>query len=299
MRQLHVVGVSSDGRQLLFASAPDARPSHAVLIDRRLERAVRGQPLEEGAEPAVILTPKDIQARLRAGESVEQVARTAGVPLARVERYAGPVLSEREQLLDAVRAATFTRARGGRSRLPLGAAVEANLAATAFVRPETSRWTAYRRADNGWVARLEVTVRGRRRQAEWLHEPGGRGIVALDAYASAVGHVGDVPVPADDGGPSAGVDYTPVANRAAGPVAKKAPGKKPGAAGRRRPNTNTTETNSATATVRSGTPAARPAQPARPTKAAAQGKGGSALPPSIRGLKAGPLPPAKKARRPS
>ena len=36
------------------------------------------------------LSPRDIQTRIRAGESLEDVGRMAGIPLDRVERFAAP-----------------------------------------------------------------------------------------------------------------------------------------------------------------------------------------------------------------
>ncbi len=44
------------------------------------------------------LRPREIQTRIRAGESVDDVARAAGVPVERIEPYAGPVLAEREHI---------------------------------------------------------------------------------------------------------------------------------------------------------------------------------------------------------
>ncbi|MDO5683711.1 MAG: septation protein SepH, partial [Propionibacteriaceae bacterium] len=42
------------------------------------------------------LRPREIQARIRAGESLEEVARLSGASADRIERFATPVLAERE-----------------------------------------------------------------------------------------------------------------------------------------------------------------------------------------------------------
>jgi hypothetical protein len=187
VRQLQVVGVSDDGRVLLLAPGADRRATHCVELDRRLERAVRGQPIDESDVLPAAVTPKEIQARLRAGQSVEQVAREAGVPIGKVERYAGPVLSERERALDAARDSTMVRPRGAASRLPLGAAVEVNLSELAHAHPESAEWGAYRKTDGSWVVTFDVTVRGRRRRAEWAHRPAAREVTALNTYAASLG----------------------------------------------------------------------------------------------------------------
>ncbi len=159
MRQLVVVSISADGTRLLLAPTAESRATHEVVVDDRIQRAVRGVAPDPAAPQISALSPKEIQARLRGGASVEDVAAEAGVTPSRIERYAGPVRSERENVLTAIRAMNITRARTGTSALPLGAAVDANLAGMAFARVETATWSAYRRADGAWVGRLEVVVR--------------------------------------------------------------------------------------------------------------------------------------------
>ena len=44
------------------------------------------------------LSPREIQTRIRSGESVDDVARVAGIERDRVERFAAPVLAEREHV---------------------------------------------------------------------------------------------------------------------------------------------------------------------------------------------------------
>lgn len=224
VRQLQVVGVSDDGRRLLLAPSADGRPTHSIDLDRRVERALRGQSIEDGGQVASDLSPKEIQARLRAGQSVEQVAREAGVPIGKVERYAGPVLSEREQVLDAARLAAMTRPRGGSSKLPLGASIEANLNALVYARPDTGEWSAYRAPSGNWVVTYDVTVRGRRRRAEWAHHPATREVTALNTYASQLGFVESVRAAkaAPAAKPATKSAMKPVARSTAKPATKSA-----------------------------------------------------------------------------
>src|SRR5262249_11913415 len=101
MRPVRFVALSEDGHALvladevgrLLALPVDDRISTAM----RVERVAAAQPSNTGAvhhEPSTTssLSPRDIQARIRSGESAEEVARVAGVPVDRVLRYAGPVL---------------------------------------------------------------------------------------------------------------------------------------------------------------------------------------------------------------
>ena len=77
MRQLHVVALSEDGRSVLLAPTKGAKAgTFSLSLDGKLAAAVRGDVPRLGEQEAreVGVTPKEIQARLRAGESVEQIA---------------------------------------------------------------------------------------------------------------------------------------------------------------------------------------------------------------------------------
>src|SRR3954451_1403255 len=198
VRQLHVVALSEDGRSVLLAPTKGAKAgTFSLSLDGKLAAAVRGDVPRVGEQQAreVGVTPKEIQARLRAGESVEQIANAAGVPAARVERFAGPVLSERERIIDEARAAFVNRNRHGVSKLPLGDAVAAALAETSGLRPDSVTWTA-RRLDSGhWLVQLSYLARARTRTASWVYEPHTRSVTASDSASAALGHVGDEPGP--------------------------------------------------------------------------------------------------------
>lgn len=191
MRDLHIVGVSDDGQYLLLGGQPDAdRASSRLRVDDRLNAAVRGRLGRPGQGPAEsALSPKEIQARLRAGQTPDQVARVAGVPVARVERYAGPVESERALMIEGARAAVLERARRGPSVVNLGEAVDVHLAATPGLRAESVQWSARRRDDGRWIVALSFLARGRAKTAEWSYDPAGRVVDALDATAATLGHV--------------------------------------------------------------------------------------------------------------
>jgi hypothetical protein len=189
VRQLHVVTLSADGREVLLGARPDGRPTHSLTIDARLTRALRGEHPDGAAPSAARLSPRDIQARLRAGATVDEVAAEAGVPAARVERFAGPVRSEQEQVVGAAQAGVLRKTRAGRSALPLAEAVAVNLGAMAAAHLETASWTAAREADGRWTVVLKVTVRGRLRVARWRYDPVEREVTALDAYAGQLGFV--------------------------------------------------------------------------------------------------------------
>ncbi|HEX3907956.1 MAG TPA: septation protein SepH [Mycobacteriales bacterium] len=186
MRQLTVVAVSDDGTHLLLASSSDAaKPTHEILIDDRLAAALRGD-LDNGTRRESALTPKEIQARLRAGDTPEQVAKAANVPVNRVLRFFGPVASERDRIITQAQAATMRRTRGPAATMTLGEAVERRLATTTGLHRESVEWTAKRREDGAWVVALRYTARGGTRSAAWLWQPAGRDLTALDPAATRI-----------------------------------------------------------------------------------------------------------------
>src|SRR4051812_22420102 len=103
MRPVRFVALSEDGQALVLAD--EVGRLLALPIDDRVNSVLHhqdGHGSTAGTAMAMLpqdavasLSPRDIQARIRSGESAEDVARVAGVPVDRVLRYAGPVLQER------------------------------------------------------------------------------------------------------------------------------------------------------------------------------------------------------------
>src|SRR4051794_30000447 len=101
MRELKVVGLDVDGKRIICETA-DSTDRFVLTPDDRLHAALRGDntsfaPSKIEAEVPTVLRPKDIQARIRAGASVEQIASASGESLSRIERFAHPVLLERSR----------------------------------------------------------------------------------------------------------------------------------------------------------------------------------------------------------
>ena len=104
MPELRVVAVSNDGTRLVLKAA-DAT-EYTLPIDERLRAAVRGDRPRLGQieiEVESHLRPRDIQARIRAGATAEEVAQLAGIPVDRVRRFEGPVLAERAFMAERAR----------------------------------------------------------------------------------------------------------------------------------------------------------------------------------------------------
>jgi Protein of unknown function (DUF3071) len=158
MVELELVGPSKDGQRLVLADA--AGREFAVPVDDRLRALVRGDRLRPGqlesqmesAHKESALRPRDIQARIRAGEPPEAVAEVAQVPVERIMGYAVPVIAERQHIAErAQRSAVRRKNPEGPGQL-LGDAVAERLRSR-NVDPETCDWDAWRREDGRWTVR--------------------------------------------------------------------------------------------------------------------------------------------------
>ena len=291
MRQLHVIGVSDDGDALLLGPGDKGKPSHRLPLDDRLRAVVRGQlsALNPTDRAEIALTPKEIQARLRAGATPEEVAKAAQVPVARVLPYAAPVLAERERIVEQARAAVLHRTRGPNGERPLGELVDLHLSDVAGLKPETVEWTARRRKDGAWIVQLTSAARGGRRSASWLWRAPERDLTALDVAASRLATEESSTVrkrPARKASPSRPAAKKAAAKRTAKPAAKRATAKKaakpatkaasatPKRAAAKRPVAKPATRKSAPASAKRATTPPRstrtaaPAKPARAVKAA-------------------------------
>jgi hypothetical protein len=160
MREARLVGLSQDGTQLILAMA-ETGEEFAVPVDDRLRAALRGDrarlgQLEIQMESA--LRPRDIQARIRAGESPEAVAAIAQMPMERVMAFAGPVLAERDHIANLAQRASVRRRGGGDAPTRnLGAWVTDRLRIR-HVDPASAEWDAWRREDGRWAVRVSYFV---------------------------------------------------------------------------------------------------------------------------------------------
>lgn len=185
MAELHLVGTTDDRRQLLLATAPTGTAEHRLAADQRLIDAVRAA--ARTGPPSSALTPREIQAELRGGASLEEVAARAGVPPERLEPYATPVLSELARVLEDALAARMSRPPHGPSTLPLGLAVRMHWPAD---EPDSRpAWSARRDPAIGWVVEVRRPGESGPAVACWRWDRVVHSLAPLDAVASQLGHV--------------------------------------------------------------------------------------------------------------
>lgn len=193
MPELRVVAVSNDGTRLVLKAADSTE--YTLPIDERLRAAVRNDRARLNQieiEVESHLRPRDIQARIRAGASAEEVAQLAGIPVDRVRRFEGPVLAERAFMAERARK-TPVRRPGENTGPQLGEAVQERLTLRGADK-ESVQWDSWRRDDGTWEVLLVYRVAGEPHSAGWTYDPPRRLVVAVDDEArSLIGESDDLP----------------------------------------------------------------------------------------------------------
>ena len=178
MRTARLVGLSPDGKSLIVAT--ESGEQFIIEADERLRAAVRGDRPRLGQleiEMQTSLTPRDIQARIRAGESLEDVARIAGIPMDRVERFATPVLAERNHVASMAMSSSVRRRSEPSGHRSLRITVTERLVGQG-VDIDDIAWDSYRLDDGRWAITADYQVDAESRQAVFFYDLRGRFSVA-------------------------------------------------------------------------------------------------------------------------
>ncbi len=211
MQDLRLVGVHDDGEHLVLTDSDGHR--FRVGIDDRMRSLVRPQtpstvttaparkmfddvarphrPESGGADQT--MRPREIQAMLRTGSTIAEVAERSGWPIEKIERYAGPIQAERDHVAGMVRALTL-RGRAGNADTTFDDRVTARLVDRG-VDTEQVEWDAWKGDQGRWTVVCRFAAGGRGRQATWLFDPTDRTISATDDEARWLGEDEQAPGP--------------------------------------------------------------------------------------------------------
>jgi hypothetical protein len=188
-RQLTPVTVTRDGSRLILVDQDGNE--FAIAVDDSLRTALPTPPaaadqprrsektsMTHASTPT--LRPRDIQARIRSGESPESVADAAGTTVEKIMPFAAPVIAEREHIAERALKASVRRRPGepaGTART-LGDAVAGHLR-TLDADAESVEWDSWRRNDGRWSLVALYTTQKRSGTAELTFDPPGN-FVSLD-----------------------------------------------------------------------------------------------------------------------
>lgn len=183
MQDLKVIGIESGALLVATDAGSEFRLPVTLSLQSQLRQANPELRQASGAKAAHRVSPREIQASIRAGRTAEQVASDTGVEIEYVRRFEGPVLDERSFVLDRARAVPVTvvgpdGALGELSRF--GDVIDARLDEA----QATDRdWTSYKDDVTGWVVHVTYTASEVEREATWRYEPKKQGLAPLDGDA--------------------------------------------------------------------------------------------------------------------
>ncbi len=169
-KDLRTVGRSADGESLdlhdLDGNSYSLRITDHLrsLVNQPLPSQNRAQLHTVGGEESPEISIKEIQARLRSGESMESISEHGHVSLEKVERYSQPILQERSYIISLAQKCELKRHKSSLLE------VITDKLSPRGVEMKSCEWNAYRNDDGTWQIILEYPTREGKGSAEWRFE---------------------------------------------------------------------------------------------------------------------------------
>lgn len=185
MRELTVVDV--DGLTLVLSDGDDEQ--FRVAVDESTLQRLRAS---RAPMDAPRVSPREIQSRIRAGLSAEEVAAVTGASLETIQRYEGPVLAEREYMLNsalAIATHTSIETEDGETTTAFGPVIRTRLAGLGAT---NQRWASWKQEDGSWVVKVEFNANGIEHDARWTFEPRKHSLTPLNSDAGSLSQKGDL-----------------------------------------------------------------------------------------------------------
>ncbi|MEY2698521.1 MAG: hypothetical protein RL720_477 [Actinomycetota bacterium] len=185
MRELKVTDV--DGATLLVTD--DEGNEFRVPVDETSLRRLRhSRATEDGPR----VSPKDIQAHLRAGLSNEEISALTGATLDLIQRFETPVLAEREFIISSalsVPTQTTVETETGNLSTAFGTVITQRLHTLGA---SGERWATWKEETGSWVVKLEFTANAIEHDARWSFEPRKRTLSPVNSDASTLSQKGEL-----------------------------------------------------------------------------------------------------------
>lgn len=185
MQDLRVIGVENGA--LLVASDDGTR--FRIPIDEVLQSKLRQSVPDPGAGRK--LAPREIQAHIRSGMSAQDVASITGVPLEYIQRFEGPVIAEREFVVQSaldVPVHTAGDTDPMRQGTTFGIAIRERLHDLGGI---NERWASWKDVASGWVVKLSFTANQIEHDARWSFDPKKQSLSPMNNEAITLSQQGD------------------------------------------------------------------------------------------------------------
>ena len=181
MSELRLTGKNPEGTHLTLTNP--IGEEFTVRISDTLRATVNQPRLAAvvASDDVETMSVKEIQRRLRAGESMDAIARDGHISVEKVERFAGPILQERVYILDQTFAVVL-RKESARDQETFQDVVIARLAPMG-VDSDSLSWNTWRIDDGTWTIDLAYPNRDGHGSATWNFDLNRRSITATNENA--------------------------------------------------------------------------------------------------------------------
>lgn len=172
MSDLRFISRSPDGERLELSDG-EGNP-FSLKVSDTLKAAINERRLASVVDNAPQFSIKEIQARLRAGESFAEVARISGLSFEKVERYSSPIMQERAWIIELAEKAS---PKG--TSLTLAELVIQRLAPRGVNMNQIS-WNTWRLDDGTWHLVLIYPSKDGQSEASWSFDSNKRTLHSKD-----------------------------------------------------------------------------------------------------------------------
>ncbi len=180
MRALRFTKLSDDGAFLHLRDSDGI--DYQIEIDDEIRDAVRQwkeRPMPQEQDSNQNLTVAEIQSRIRAGITAEDLAQVTGIELGRIRKYEQPVLQERYFISEKARQTEIRRARGSANFNDIVQERVANGGGAVT----SMRWDSWRREDGRWNIALSFMGKKGESEAHWVFDSAVSTIAPLNEVA--------------------------------------------------------------------------------------------------------------------
>ena len=177
--ELQLVGRTGDGSAIELTDNSGAKFSLPITENLKTAltqpRLVSVAPIDERPSFGV----KEIQARLRAGESMGSISRTTDWSVEKIEKFSGPILQERAYVIETARK-SYLRREASSPTLDEAASIQLS---SHGVDMEAVEWNTHRNVDGTWNIVVQYPNIDGTAEANWNFELGNRILTAKDDSA--------------------------------------------------------------------------------------------------------------------
>jgi Protein of unknown function (DUF3071) len=177
-----VIVAEEDGNEQFALRVDDALRSALTPPPPAPAAAAEERPAEQDQTEEIVLSPREIQIRVRAGEDPERLAHETGAKLSKVMRFAEAVVAERARVADEARRSRARR-EGDGVLVPFGETVDRRFSAHG-VDAGGVAWDSFRRDDGTWVVTAMWHSEDAERRAQWTFSLGTRTLLPADEAAA-------------------------------------------------------------------------------------------------------------------